>query len=98
MRLALAFGRPDVDRFLQGLSAREYDAWQEYFLQEPFGWHALALGVAQVAAILAAAHGGEARPLEEYLARWERRRPQDAEDQRAAMDLVVQVTAAADKG
>jgi hypothetical protein len=37
MKLALAMGRPDVDRFAEELTANEFREWEAFWQIEPFG-------------------------------------------------------------
>lgn len=40
MRLALAFGRPDVDGLLGELTHEQYREWIDFLTLEPHGWQA----------------------------------------------------------
>lgn len=57
MRLALAFGRPDVDQFLSEMTARQFEEWLEFWRWEPFGmeW----MRSAQQCAVIAQAAGSK---------------------------------------
>jgi len=41
MRLALAFGRPDVDGLLGELTHEQYREWIDFITLEPQGWQAI---------------------------------------------------------
>jgi len=43
MRLALAFGRPDVDGLLGELTHEQYREWIDFLTLEPQGWQAIRL-------------------------------------------------------
>ncbi len=49
MRIALAFGRIDVDAFLDGISYDQYEEWCSFFALEPQGWQAIDLQTARLA-------------------------------------------------
>jgi hypothetical protein len=34
MRLAMRFGRPDVDRFMRGLTSRQLAEWEQFLVLE----------------------------------------------------------------
>jgi hypothetical protein len=40
-RLALLFGRHDVESFLNEIDADQYQHWLDYLAVEPQGWHGL---------------------------------------------------------
>jgi hypothetical protein len=56
MRLALLFGRPDVDDFLADLDADQFAEWAAFLAVEPAGWPALSLITTRLGYLLAQTH------------------------------------------
>lgn len=48
LRLALAFGRPDVDAFLEEITHEQFAEWQAFASIEPFGWQAINIGITRL--------------------------------------------------
>lgn len=55
MRLALAFGRPDVDGLLAELTHEQYREWINFLTLEPHGWQATRLMTQRLSYITAQA-------------------------------------------
>jgi hypothetical protein len=49
LRVAHAFGRPDVDRLMQEMDEDQFQEWCDFFVLEPTGWNALKLAAGWVA-------------------------------------------------
>lgn len=59
MRVALAFGRPDVNALLDELDHDAYVEWLDYFSIQPHGWDALNLAQARISTMIALVHGSK---------------------------------------
>lgn len=56
MRLALAFGRPDVDRFLDEIDHEQFEEWSAFLALEPTGWQAHRLMIQRLSYMTAQVH------------------------------------------
>lgn len=55
MRLALAFGRPDVDGLLGELTHEQYREWIDFITLEPQGWQAIRMMTQRLSYMIAQA-------------------------------------------
>ena len=53
LRVARAFGRPDVDGFLQEISHEQYLEWACFFSLEPIDWQATQLAIRRLSYMIA---------------------------------------------
>lgn len=56
MRIALAFGRPDVDRLMEEVDFDTWNEWRAFFETEPTGWQATNLMIRRITWALVQVH------------------------------------------
>lgn len=53
LRIALAFGRPDVHQLLSEIDHEQYEEWAAFFALEPHGWTATQIATTRLSYMIA---------------------------------------------
>ena len=93
-RLACELGEPDIDKLLDGLTAKKLIGWMDYYELEPFGYARMALDSAIIASVIANANRGRRqRPFKasDFIPKFGPHKKQDWRDMKAQFKMFAAV-------